>query len=115
MKILFSIIGLFVLTQPLLKFGRQMDKLENSETVDSFIQTLINVQWGFYQGLIGLMILGFVCDAGSGYKKPWLLISLIIIGIVWIIIYPHGWFLGVPTLIYSGEKLIKLTRKEKKI
>lgn len=57
-------------------------------------------------GCLGLMILGFLVDGGTGYKRPFVLIGMLAVGILWVAVYPSGWMLGLPLILYSlGHRL----------
>lgn len=51
-------------------------------------------------GFVGLMVLGFLVDGGNGYRKPALLILMLMFGGLWSVFYPSGWLLGIPLVVY---------------
>ncbi|WOO42257.1 hypothetical protein [Rubellicoccus peritrichatus] len=113
MKKVFASIGLLLLLFPILTIEVKMNGIANSESSKEVVSSLYGIMGGLFQGFFGLMILGFVCDGGKGYKKKWLLISMLLLGAIWIIRYPSGWMLGIPLMVYAGEKLFKEIRNKK--
>jgi len=99
-KKLVAITGLGLLALPLwrhLTFRRRLDSSDSSSEV---VSTLLTVSSGFMVGFVGLMILGFLVDGGSGYRKPTLLILMAVFGALWTAFYPSGWLLGIPLVVY---------------
>jgi len=95
-----AIIGLGLLTFPLLRHLSFELRLDSSDSPAEVVSTLLGVSSGLMVGFVGLMILGILVDGGSGYRKPALLIVMLVLGGLWIASYPSGWLLGVPLLVY---------------
>ena len=101
MKRAFAILGLGLLIVPLLQNLTVERRLNAAKSLGEFASTLMSISSGFTIAFVGVMILGILIDGGSGYRKPYILILMAIIGGLWIAFYPHGWFLGVPLILYS--------------
>jgi hypothetical protein len=95
-----AIIGLGLLTFPLLRHLSFRRRLDSSDSSAELVSTLLGVSSGLMVGFVGLMILGFLVDGGSGYRKPALLILMAGLGGLWIAFYPSGWLLGAPLIVY---------------
>jgi hypothetical protein len=116
-KIFAAIAGLGLLTIPLLRHVGFERRLEGAKSVIEFMVTLLGVTSGLTMGFVGLMILGLLVDGGSGYRKPALLISMALLGCLWIVYYPSGWLLGVPLTLYPllrrfGARTEKMQKEE---
>jgi hypothetical protein len=95
-----AIIGLGLLAFPLLRHLTFKRRLDSSDSSAEVVSALLSVSSGFMMGFVGLMILGFLVDGGSGYRKPALLILMAVFGGLWIAFYPSGWLLGAPLIVY---------------
>ena len=100
MKQAFSLLGLLLLTIPLLRHIDFERRLEAADSAPKLVSTLMSVSSGLLCGLLGLTVLGFVCDAGKGYRSKPLFISMAALGVVWSFFYPVGWMLGIPLMVY---------------
>lgn len=103
-----AIIGMLVITIPLVRIGSLFDRINTADSADTVVTSLYGIAGGLAQGFFGLMVLGFLCDGGKGFKPLWLLLSMTAIGALWLTTYPGGWILGVPLCLYSGEKIFRI-------
>jgi hypothetical protein len=100
MKKFVAILGLGLLAYPLWRHLSFERRLEGVDSVIEAVSTMHGVTGGLMIGCAGLMILGFLVDGGSGYRKPALLISMAVAGGLWIALYPSGWMLGIALVLY---------------
>lgn len=107
MKVLAAIGGIGLLMAPVLFFLWLEELAARVTTKDEVVGLVGSVHAGLTMGFVGLMILGFVCDGGRGFKPLWLLSLMCLLGLAWLLIYPGGWLLGIPLILYSGEKLFR--------
>ena len=107
MKPFLAVIGIALLVVPVLRFLAFHERAAEVESKEHAVGLLVSIPGGLMQGFAGLMLLGFLCDGGSGYKPIWLLAAMALVGITWSLVYPSGWMLGIPLIIYSGEKLLR--------
>jgi len=80
---------------------------------DGSLALIASIPMGLTQGFFGLMVLGFLCDGSRGYRPLWLITSMMLIGALWITVYPNGWMLGVPFVVYAAEKLLRAARNRR--
>ena len=112
MKPILAAIGIVLLTTPVLRFLRLDRSLADPANGDP-AAFIVSIPAGFMQGFVGLMILGVLCDGGAGYKPLWLLSTMALIGIFWTAAYPSGWLLGIPLILYSAEKLLRMKSRSR--
>lgn len=107
MKLAVAIIGISLLVVPLLRHASFASKAEEARNRDDLVSLLTGVQTEIMIGFLSLMILGFLCDGGKGYKPAWMLLIMTVLGTIWCFCFPGGWLLGIPLIVYSLEKLIR--------
>lgn len=73
MKPILAAIGIVLLATPVLRFLRLERSLADAPATGEPAALIVSIPAGFMQGFVGLMILGFLCDGGAGYKPLWLL------------------------------------------
>lgn len=121
MKKFFAMVGLGLLVVPLL--WSQLWKRGPIEVEGTGVGALWKLKQAVEQLPVGMMIafwglviLGFVMDAGKGYRRNWISVSMVGIGAAWIAFYQHGWMLGIPLIVYPVSKWVgrKDTTKERK-
>ena len=100
MKLFVAIIGLALLAYPLARHLSLERRLEESDSAVEVLSNLVGISGGLMIGFVGVMVLGILVDGGRGYRKPALLGLLALLGIAWTLVYPSGWLLGVPLMIY---------------
>ena len=110
MKPLVATGGIGLIAAPVLYFLTFEQRASQVRTKDEVVGLLGSIPAGLMMGFIGLMILGFLCDGGQGFKPLWLLSVMLLLGFAWSLIYPSGWMLGIPLVLYSGEKLFRAAR-----
>jgi len=101
MKRAFSLFGLLLLLIPLLRHISFEQRLEVVDSAPKLVSTLMSISSGLTCGFFGLLVLGFACDAGQGFRSKTLFISMAILGLAWCFFYPAGWLLGVPLIAYA--------------
>lgn len=99
-----AIVSLLVLIAPLIYFALLPRIAAEAEEPEELVVALMGIGGGFTLGVAALFVLAILAD-GVGYRPKWLLASMAAAGGAWILCYPAGWLLGVPTVIYAGEKL----------
>ena len=106
MKRAFSLLGLLLLLLPLLRHITFEERIAEADSAPKLVATLRGIGSGLTCGFFGLMILGFVCDGGRGFRSRSLFIAMTVLGSAWCYFYPSGWLLGVPLIVYSvGRRL----------
>jgi hypothetical protein len=101
MKRAFSLFGLLLLLIPLLRLISFEKRLEAVDSAPKLVSTLMSISSGLTCGFFGLLVLGFVCDAGQDFRSNTLFISMAAIGLAWCFFYPAGWLLGGPLIAYA--------------
>ncbi len=100
MKKFVATIGLGLLSFSLLRHLTFRRRLDSSDSSSEVVSALLGVWSGLVIGFVGLMFLGFLVDGGSGYRKPALLIMMLMFGGLWSVFYTSGWLLGIPLVAY---------------
>ncbi len=100
MKKAFSLFGLLLLLIPLLRHLTFEQRLESVDSAPELMSAIMGISGGLTCGFVGLIVLGFVCDAGQGFRSRTLFITMAVIGMAWCYFYPGGWLLGVPLIAY---------------
>ena len=113
MKRSFSLLGLFLLLLPLLRHLAFDERLVEARSAPELLAAVMGIGSGLTCGFLGLMILGFVCDGGRGYSNRVLFIAMAILGCAWCCLYPSGWILGVPLIVYAISRLFRLSHTSK--
>lgn len=113
MKPFLAVIGIALLVLPLLRFVAFVERAAGLESKEQAVGLMLSIPAGLMQGFAGLMLLGFLCDGGRAYKPIWLLVAMALVGVTWSAVYPSGWMLGIPLIIYSGEKLLRASRPKR--
>ena len=103
-------ISLILLAIPVLYQLTFNERLEGSQNTKDVETTFMGLVAGLLLGGAALMVLGIIVDGGTGYNRPWLLVLMLIIGVAWIVVYPVGWLLGVPLVIYALIRMLPLKR-----
>lgn len=104
MKLFIAVVGMVLLSFPLVRHVGFEQRMANVSSAGEVVSALYGVYGGLMMGFFGLMILGFLVDGGAGYRKPVLLISMTLVGVGWLMIYPSGWMLGLPLILYPAGK-----------
>ena len=110
MKPLVAIIGLLLLVTPLLRLLGLSRRLAAASSGEEALVTVMTIPAGLMQGIFAVTVLGFLCDAGRGYKPLWLFVVMMSLGGAWLAFYPHGWMVAIPLIVYSGEKMFRIFR-----
>ena len=101
MKRTFSLLGLLFLLIPLLRHISFEKQLETVDSAPQLVSTFMSISSGLTCGFFGLLALGFVCDAGQGFRSKTLFITMAALGLAWCFFYPVGWLLGAPLIAYA--------------
>lgn len=113
MKKGFSLLGLFLLLLPLLRHLTFEERWVETRSVPQVLAAIMGISGGLTCGFLGLMVLGFVCDGGRSHASRGLFIAMVVLGSAWCCIYPSGWLLGVPLIVYSISRLFRASLMSK--
>lgn len=105
MKPAFSIVGLTLLVVPLVRHLSFDERLHSATSRADVVSSIMSISSGLMCGFVGIMLLGFICDAGRGYRRRWLFVSMATLGGFWCYLYPSGWLLGLPLVLYPMCRL----------
>lgn len=99
-----AVLGLTLLVIPLLRHLTFEERLAEAKTVAAALAAVKGVTGGLFCGFAGLMVLGFVCDAGKGWGGRALHAAMLLAGLAWCFLHPAGWLLGIPLGVYGGAR-----------
>ena len=99
-----AVLGLTLLAIPPLRHLTFEDRLAEAKTTVAALAAVKGVSSGLFCGFAGLMVLGFVCDAGKGWGGRTLHVTMLLVGLAWCFLHPAGWLLGVPLAIYGAAR-----------
>lgn len=104
-KPLFAVLGLCLLSAPLLWNVSFEQRVNVAKNANEIVHSMYGVTGGILTGSVGILVLGLVIDCGSGYRRRWLHLSMLLLGVCWLFIHPAGYLIGIVLLLDSLYKL----------
>ena len=103
-------VGLGLLSAPLLWNASYEQRVNAAKNVDEVMHSMFGVTFGICTGFVGILILGMLIDCGSGYRRRWLYVSMLMLGIWWLFLH-SGYLIGI---VLVSDSLFKLFHRDKK-